>query len=219
MVCGAETHRVETGPDFSPAFVGRLRERPACIGIAVPGLVQYAERVVTCDVLPKMTGWCATTRLAAELGCRVMLVNDVKAALAEEMHDASPGITAGIIMVGTAVGAALTEGKVLFGANGWAGELGYMPVGVGGNVKRLDELAGGAFMAARRKVSTKEFVRLAMGGETMALPGLWDAVQDTAARHSIPELRSACRLYRIRDDPTMTARGAVRCLMNPFAIP
>lgn len=261
MVCGDEMQRVETGPSFSPEdletnireFIAKLRTPPTAIGIAVPGLVQ-AGRVVSCDVLPKMTGWCAITRLA-DIGCRIIVVNDVKAALAEEMQNAPPGMTAGIIMVGTAVGAAfITEGKNLSGASGWAGELGYMPVCLGGEFKRLDELAGGSFMAARRKASDKEFVRLAgardaaaldiiregglalgvalatvinllnparlaLGGGAMSLPGYWDAAQDTAARYSIPELWGACRLYRIRDDPAITARGAIRCVMSQSGSP
>jgi predicted NBD/HSP70 family sugar kinase len=254
MVCGAETNRISTGPAFSPQdleacikdFVAQLPSAPAAIGIAVPGLVKDAQRVISCDVLPKMTGWCADTGLA-NIGCPIILVNDVKAALAEEMHDASPEITAGIIMVGTAVGAAfITEGKQLLGASGWAGELGYMPMSCGGELRRLDELAGGSFMAAKRGVSSEEFVRLAgardipaldiireggvalgvalatiinllnpvrlaIGGGAISLPGYWDSAQDTAVRHSIPELWRDCRLYRIRDDPAITARGAVRC--------
>jgi predicted NBD/HSP70 family sugar kinase len=257
MVCGDEMHRVRTGPGFSPQdleacireFIVKLRTPPTAIGIAVPGLVQDAKRVVSCDVLPKMTGWCAVTGLA-DTGCRIVVVNDVKAALAEELYNAPAGITAGIIMVGTAVGAAfITEGKNLLGASGWAGELGYMPIWWEGELKRLDQLAGGSFMSARRNVSNEEFVRLAgaqdaaaleiireggvalgvalatvinllnparlaLGGGVISLPGYWDAAHDTAVRHSIPELWRACRLYRISDDPAMTARGAVRCAIG-----
>lgn len=177
MVCGDQTHRVATGPSFSPrdleaairGFVAELREPPNAIGVAAPGLVQDARRIVSCDVLPKMTGWCAVSGLA-DTGCRIVVVNDVKAALAEEMHDAPPGITAGIVMAGTAVGAAfITEGRELLGANGWAGELGYMPMTSGGQFKRLDELAGGAFMAAKRNVGSDEFVRLAAAEDAPAL--------------------------------------------------
>lgn len=257
MICGEHVQRVETGPDFSPEdleasireFIGRLKTRPRCIGIAVPGLVEDAGRIVTCDVLPKMTGWCGVTRLA-DTGCRILVLNDVKAALAEEMHDAPSGVTAGIIMVGTAVGAAfITEGKTLLGASGWAGELGYMPIWAGGECKRLDELAGGSFMAARCKVSNDEFVRLAgaqdatalqiihegamalgvaiatvvnllnparlaVGGGAISLPGYWDIAAEAALRYSIPELWRACRLYRVGDDLTLAARGAVRCAMR-----
>jgi predicted NBD/HSP70 family sugar kinase len=253
MVCGDQMHRVATGPGFSPRdlegairdFIANLREPPNAIGVAVPGLVQDARRIVSCDVLPKMTGWCAVTGLA-DIGGRIVVVNDVKAALAEEMHDAPPELTAGIVMAGTAVGAAfLTEGKTLLGVNGWAGELGYMPMLSGGQFKRLDEFAGGAFMAARRNVGSEEFVRLAaahdasaleiirdggialgtalatvinllnparlcVGGGALSLPGYWDAAQDGALRCSIPEMWRACRVYRARDDPAMTARGAAR---------
>jgi predicted NBD/HSP70 family sugar kinase len=257
MICGEEMQRVETGRDFSPEdleelireFIDRLRTRPTSIGIAVPGLVQDSRRVVSCDVLPKMTGWCAQTSLA-DLGCRIVVLNDVKAALAEEMHDAPPGVTAGVIMVGTAVGAAfITEGKTLLGASGWAGELGYMPIWAGGELKRLDELAGGSFMAARRKVSSEEFLRLAgaqdataleiihegglalgvgiatvinlmnparlaVGGGVMLLPGYWDIAEKAAMRYTIPNMWGACRLYQVRNDSTIVARGAVRCAMG-----
>jgi predicted NBD/HSP70 family sugar kinase len=255
IVCGDEVHRISTGPSFSPhdlesairEFIAKLRVRPTRIGIAVPGLVQGAERIVSCDVLPKMTDWCATTSLA-DTNCRIAVFNDVKAALAEEMHDAPPGITAGIVMAGTAVGAAfIAEGKNLLGVSGWAGELGYIPIVMNEEVKRLDELAGGSFMAARRNVDSAEFIdlansndtaalhiireggaalgaalatvinllnpgRLAVGGGALSLPGYWQAAREAAGRHSIPELWGACRLYTVRNDPAIAARGAARCV-------
>ena len=116
MVCGDEVHQIRTGRGFSPQdlesnlkeFIAKLHAPPTGIGIALPGLVQGAERVVSCDVLPKMTGWSAAASFKGAT-CRIVLVNDVKAALAEEIHYAAPGITAGIVMVGTAVGAIKTS--------------------------------------------------------------------------------------------------------------
>ncbi len=97
-----------------------------------------------------------------------MVANDVKAALAEEMHDLPPGETAGVVMAGTAVGAAfITEGRPLYGASGWAGELGYLPLLAGGEPKRLDELAGGSFIAASLGISGVELARRAKGGDSV----------------------------------------------------
>jgi predicted NBD/HSP70 family sugar kinase len=211
----------------------------------VPGLVDLTGRITACDVLPRFADWRPEDALA-DLGARVVVANDVKAALAEELHDLSPGATAGVVMAGTAIGAAfITEGRPLLGARGWAGELGYLPVVVDGSVKRLDELAGGSFIAASLGISADELARragagdaavleairkggfalglglaavinllnpsrLAVGGGALSLPGYWDAARDAAARHSIPEMSHACRLYQVRTGSRVAALGAIR---------
>ncbi|MBX7184643.1 MAG: ROK family protein [Vicinamibacteria bacterium] len=253
LLCGEHEERSETGPDLEPAaleqrlraFASRLEAPPTGIGLAVPGLVDLDGRITACDVLPKFAGWSPKDALA-DLGARVVVANDVKAALAEEMHDLSPGATAGVVMAGTAIGAAfVTEGRTLLGASGWAGELGYLPIFVDGGVKRLDELAGGSFTAASVGMSSEELARraaagdasiletigkggfalglglaavinllnpsrLAVGGGALGLPGYWDAARDAAARHSIPEMFEACRLYQVRTGARVAALGAIR---------
>lgn len=73
-------------------------------------------------------------------------------------------------MVGTAVGAAfITEGVHLIGTNGLAGELGYIPININGEVKRLDELAGGAFLSARLNVNGKNLAELSKNSDQTAL--------------------------------------------------
>ena len=177
MRCGEVEARSETSPDFSPealvqrlrAFASRLDAPPAAIGMAIPGLVDRSGRITACDVLPKFAGWDPRAALA-DLGARIVVVNDVKAALAEEMDDLSPGATAGVVMAGSAIGAAfITEGQPLLGAGGWAGELGYLPMSLGEEVKRLDELAGGSFIAARLGISAADLARRAREGDPAAL--------------------------------------------------
>jgi len=253
LLSGDLQEKSETGPEFSPAALEkRLRRfltasgaRPTGIGIAVPGLVDLSGRIAACDVLPKFAGWNPREALA-DLGARIVVTNDVNAALAEEMHDAPPGATVGVVMAGTAIGAAfITEGRPLLGASGWAGELGYLPVFVDGNVSRLDELAGGSFIAASLGVSSEELgrraatgeasaieairkggfalgiglaavinllnpSRLAVGGGALTLPGYWEAAREAAARHSIPEMSHACRLYQVRAGARVAALGAIR---------
>ena len=179
FVCGERASRVETGAAFSAedflarlaAFVAGERERPSRIGVAVPGLVDGSGRVVACDVLPALAGWSPRDALASLGYDHVAVVNDVRAALLEEMHDAPPGLTAGVVMVGTAIGAAfVAHGAPLLGASGWAGELGYLPVALdGGVVQRLDDVAGGAAMAARRGVDAARLAELAHAGDREAL--------------------------------------------------
>jgi predicted NBD/HSP70 family sugar kinase len=180
FVCGERASRIETGASFSAddlvstlaAFVADAPERPSRIGIAVPGLVDRDGRVVACDVLPALAGWSPKEALGRLGFVQVAVVNDVRAALLEEMHDLPTGATAGVVMVGTAIGAAfIAHGEPLLGTSGWAGELGYLPCAIAGgdDVKRLDDLAGGAAMAARRGVEPAQLAELARAGDREAL--------------------------------------------------
>lgn len=169
LVCDGYSRRFTTGLNYTAedfaaqlcAFAEELNLRPTRLGIAVPGLVACDGQVVSCDVLPGLTGWHPATSLKA-LGCQVAVINDVKAALLEEMHDACDDFTGGVIMAGTAIGAAfIAQGRQLEGANGWAGELGYLPLYIDGAVKRLDEIAGGGAMAGLHGIDGEAFARLA----------------------------------------------------------
>lgn len=177
LTYGARVERLATGPVFTAtaleaalrAFVGSLPERPEALGLAVPGLVDSSGSIVACDVLPELVGWSAPQTLQ-DLACPVMVTNDLTAALAEEFADAEPGLTAGIVLAGTAVGAAfLVEGMPLRGAKGWAGELGYLPLVWDGTVQRLDLLAGGAALAARCGISSAELAARAEEPEIQAV--------------------------------------------------
>jgi glucokinase len=177
MVSGGQQLRIQTGTSFSAIdleqhireFIQRLDTSPRGIGIAIPGLVDDTGFIQACDVLPEIVGWNPNEALA-NVGCPIRVINDVNAALAEEFHDAPPTLTAGIIMVGTAVGAAfLVNGLPLVGTNGWAGELGYIPIFINGEVKRLDELAGGAFIAKRVGLDTQVLAERAEAGDESVL--------------------------------------------------
>lgn len=177
IVSGEECIRVPTGASFTSAqvedqvrqFLDKFDGIPGGIGIAIPGLVDHMGCVVACDVLPEIVGWYPAQALA-DINCPIKVINDVKAALLEEFHDAEPKLTAGVVMIGTAVGAAfLTEGLPIMGARGWAGELGYIPIALNGGVKRLNELAGGSFMAKRLGTDSQTLVLRAQAGDEAAL--------------------------------------------------
>lgn len=171
------TQRFETGPDFGAtdlteilrSFVGQYVEPGAVIGIAVPGVVEK-DAVLACDVLPKLVGWNANTLLSPKVGS-VSLANDANAALHATVIDLASDKTAITVMVGTAIGCGLMiDGKVLRGAGGWAGELGYWPVQTSDSQwGRLDDIAGGRYMANRLNVDGNQLVLLSQQGHPAAL--------------------------------------------------
>jgi predicted NBD/HSP70 family sugar kinase len=176
-------HRAPTGPEAGPAeverevrgFLARTGLRPRSLGIAVPGLLDAAGRVAACDVLPRLEGWRPADALV-ELGIPVRALNDAEAALAGETHGLRPDATAGIVMAGTAIGAAFrVGGSPLRGARGWAGELGYLPLSTGGEVRRLDELAGGAWIARRLRTDGAGLAERAARGDAAALSAIREA--------------------------------------------
>jgi predicted NBD/HSP70 family sugar kinase len=177
MVSGENRVRVPTGECFSAAdveqnireFIQDLNDAPKAIGIAIPGLVDSTGCIRACDVLPWIEGWNPLEALV-DIGCLIKVTNDVSAALAEEFYDAEPGLNAGIIMIGTSVGASfLVNGFPLAGAKGWAGELGYMPIFMNGQVKRLDELAGGGFIAQQVGLESESLALSAQEDDALVL--------------------------------------------------
>lgn len=180
LIAGEHQVRIPTGPAADPTMLeaairgelSRLRLRPSLIGIAIPGLVDADGRVEMSGVLPRLAGWRPADALA-DLGCPVHALNDAEAALVEEAHALPPGATAGIVMAGTAIGAAFrVEGVPLRGARGWAGELGYLPLATAGGVQRLDDLAGGRFIAARLGTDGAGLQQRAQQGDEAALAAI-----------------------------------------------
>lgn len=171
------TLRFDTGPAFGAAHLTKILKdfieeyvEPGCaLGIAVPGVVEK-DTVVACDVLPGLVGWNAKTLLDEKLG-KVSLANDANAALHATVFDLAGDKTAITVMVGTAIGCGLmVDGRVLRGAGGWAGELGYWPVQASGSQWiRLDEIAGGRYMANRLEVDGNQLALLSHQGHRDAL--------------------------------------------------
>lgn len=164
VVVGARTVLdAPTGPDIRPAELERLisASLPAgttALGLAIPGLVD-GDTVVRSDVLPNIGGW----KPLAALGIPGAIVNDARAALAADMVDLPADATAGIVMVGTGIGAGfVVQGRVLEGAGGHAGEFGSIPVEPGGAT--LDMRASGAAILRASGGSASDLhARLAAG--------------------------------------------------------
>lgn len=165
--------RCDTGIGFGAAeltgvlqrFLAEQGQAPAAIGIAVPGLVAGGAMVAACDVLPGLVGWRPSLALG-DIAC--VLVNDAKAALRATTAGLPEGGVAVTVMAGSAIGCGIVvDGLPLRGANGWAGELGYWPLpGTAG--ERLDQLAGGSFLAARLGCDGRTLALRAAAGDPAA---------------------------------------------------
>ncbi len=136
IVAGNLEEKVKTGVDFRStqleiiinSFIKKYNLSPIGIGIAIPGLLNKDDTIVSCDVLPNFKGWNAKNALS-KYNTVVKSINDVKSALAQEFHDCNHDFTGGVIMVGTAVGSAfIINGQPVLGESGWAGEFGYFPL-------------------------------------------------------------------------------------------
>jgi glucokinase len=140
---GSHRHDLE---ELVDSFVAGLPLAPRAIGLAVPGLVD-AGKVVSSDVLPCLDGWEPAVRWGGERP--VVVENDVRAGLAHVSNEHDLGTTA-LIMTGTGIAVAVrTSGVVIAGANGWAGELGSIPLWEAGDARTLDEHASGASVLRR----------------------------------------------------------------------
>lgn len=155
------------------AFVERLPAPASSIGVAVPGLV-HGARVEDCDVLPALAGWSPGDALPID--APVSVLNDAEAALVEEASTLGAGATAAVVVVGTGIGAAFqVDGRIVRGAAGWAGELGFSPISTADGVRTLDELASGAAILERLSLAADAVQARAQGGDERVLAALRSA--------------------------------------------
>ncbi len=185
---GRVVQRAPTGITFDgraltaavASFLDAHGDAASAVGLAIPGLVGPGPVVQACDVLPGIVGWRPPASLT---GRRFAMVNDAAAALAEECHDGPADVTAAVVMVGTGIGAALlAHGRPLGGANGWAGELGSIPIATAAEgVRTLDQLASGQALVAR----------LGMDGASLRARA---EAGDEAVRHAVQEAGTALGL-------------------------
>lgn len=179
---GRVVERVATGAAFDgialeeaiARFLAAHGGAASAVGLAIPGLMGPGPSVQACDVLPALVGWRPPASLTS---MRFAMINDAAAALAEECHDAPPDVTAAVVMAGTGIGAAmLVHGRPFGGANGWAGELGSIPLAAGPDgVRTLDQLASGQSLVARLGVDGATVRAHVEGGDQVARRAAEDA--------------------------------------------
>ncbi len=109
-------------------------------GVGAPGVVDAGRGVVVTSTgyLPGWEGTPVAAELERRLGLPFAADNDVNAAaLGEARHGAGRGLGSFLlVVVGTGLGGAIvSDGRVLRGATGTAGELGHVPVAAAEQVR------------------------------------------------------------------------------------
>jgi predicted NBD/HSP70 family sugar kinase len=213
-----------TAGDADPARIAYLQ-------LAVAGAVDPRDRVIHHVDVP---GW-GRPGLVDELGARlrtqVGVDNDVNlAALAERAHGAAQG-TDGFVLLwlgdsGLGLAIDLGGGKLLRGARGGAGEIGYIPVGDGdfhdlvgpdavralaarydNETELLEHLAGRIVLGLAAVVAVLDPPLVVIGGELARVYGeaLGDAVT-TAMSHAAP-LETAIAVSTVDGDAPLLGAG------------
>lgn len=119
--------------DLVNSLADEVGQKPAALGMGVPGLVDLAEgRTLFLPNLP--TQWRdvpVRTTLAPQVGCPVYLLNDVRTATLGELTfgHGREAETMAFFALGTGIGGGVVvEGKLRLGPLGAAGELGHQTI-------------------------------------------------------------------------------------------
>src|SRR4051794_38737593 len=137
-------------------------ERPMGAGIAVPGPVDFHRGVpVSPPIMPGWDGYPVRDALSRELGCPVVLDNDVNVLAVGEQH---AGVARSVddflyVKIGTGIGCGIViDGELYRGVDGCAGDIGHIRVEEGGplcacgNTGCLEAYAGGAALGREANV-------------------------------------------------------------------
>ena len=132
-------------------------ERPAGIGIGVPGPVDFHSGVpVSPPIMPGWDGYPVRDALSREFGAPVLLDNDVNVMALGEQHNGVARSASDFLFVkiGTGIGCGIVVQRHLYrGADGCAGDIGHIrldqngPVCACGNLGCLEAFFGGTALA------------------------------------------------------------------------
>ncbi len=124
-------------------FIIKHKINPEIMGIAIPGLIENNSLIIESDVLQNLNNYESSDFLP-EFRIPKILLNDVDASAiyAKMQYPDKQFILS--VMAGTGIGLGIYINNKLFkGRNGFAGELGYMPLPTLNGTKNLDQLASG----------------------------------------------------------------------------
>ena len=132
-------------------------EQPMGAGVGVPGPVDFHRGVsVSPPIMPGWDGYPVRDALSLELGCPVVLDNDVNVLAVGEQH---AGVARNArdflyVKIGTGIGCGIViDGELYRGVNGCAGDIGHIrvedfgPTCACGNTGCLEAFSGGAALA------------------------------------------------------------------------
>ena len=142
---------------------GRQPADLAGVGIGLPGPVEHATgRPANPPIMPGWDGFDVPGLVRAELGCVVVVDNDVNVMALGERYLGFPDVDhLMLVKVATGIGCGIiSDGALRRGAQGAAGDLGHIQVPHGedavcrcGNVGCLEAVASGAAVAGRLRAS------------------------------------------------------------------
>jgi glucokinase-like ROK family protein len=160
-------------------------ERPLGAGIGVPGPVDFHRGVsVSPPIMPGWDGYPVRDLVARELGCPVVLDNDVNVLAMGEQH---AGVARAaddflFVKIGTGIGCGIVvDGELYRGVDGCAGDIGHIrvddfgPTCACGNTGCLEAFAGGAALA-------RDATAAARSGRSEALAALLAENGELSAR-------------------------------------
>ncbi|WP_069113636.1 MULTISPECIES: ROK family transcriptional regulator [Jiangella] len=149
--------------------------RPAGVGVGVPGPVDFHGGMpVSPPIMPGWDGYPVRDALARELGCPVLLDNDVNVMALGEQHS---GVAKNardflFVKIGTGIGCGIVvDGQLYRGVDGCAGDIGHIrveefgPTCACGNTGCLEAFFGGSALA-------RDALAAARGGRSPALASL-----------------------------------------------
>jgi N-acetylmannosamine-6-phosphate 2-epimerase/N-acetylmannosamine kinase len=154
-----ETRRLETARDASAdAWVDSIimatadwRGRFGAVGAAVTGWIRDGRwGALNPEVLPVPDGFPLVDRLTAGFGVPVLAANDAQAAaVGEWRHGAGRGVDDMVFLtVSTGVGGGvISNGRLVLGHGGIAGNIGQTPVETADGERRLEDLCSGSALA------------------------------------------------------------------------
>lgn len=120
------------------------------IGIALPGIVNRAKgTLVKAPHLPTRNNFPIKKLMEKEFRVPVFVDHDINAFLMAEMQRPTLKKYKDVVavMVGTGVGGAvMIDGKLFYGASGYAGEVGHMVINKSAKRKTLEENIGGYYL-------------------------------------------------------------------------
>ncbi len=161
-------------------------DRPAGLGIGVPGPVDFHAGVpVSPPIMPGWDGYPVRDALSRELGCPVLLDNDVNVMALGEQHTGVARSASAFLFVkiGTGVGCGIVVDRHLYrGADGCAGDIGHIrteqggPMCACGNRGCLEAFFGGAALA-------RDATAAAEAGRSAVLSELLERDGELSAEH------------------------------------
>jgi glucokinase-like ROK family protein len=161
-------------------------ERPAGVGIGVPGPVDFQAGVpVSPPIMPGWDKYPVRDALSRELSCPVLLDNDVNVMALGEQHTGVARSASAFLFVkiGTGIGCGIVVDRHLYrGADGCAGDIGHIridqtgPLCACGNQGCLEAFFGGAALA-------RDATAAARSGRSSVLTGMLEGLDGLTAEH------------------------------------